>query len=450
MSSTKISRRQALKLFAGAAAGAVASGALPVQAKSAEAANWFSRSRLADYQGKVVVYSLYTPQESEGIIKGVEEALPGVKLDWRNLTSEKYVELFSGAELAGDQIDVMHMNGQDIRRYATGGKLTDLSDLAFKDRFLPVAFDPYTINGKLWGVPHGGMAGFTFLYNKKLLEKVGMKAEPETYDDLLKLAPELKKLGAVVFTHQGKNIYLWPVWQFWAYAQTTGNKAVENTFKTLRGEMKFTDPEHVAALEILYKFTKDGMFTPDVLSLDTDSCQLQFFQGKALFWYWGPWQIGPYRKAQKELQDIEMSVMTPVRAVADKAVKRQLPGSPGNPIGIYSKIAPERMDVAKKIVDLMTSDKLMKWFNQDHGDPVSVNKNVQASDDPIALKYAKECAPNQFTYLDWYWPPEITRAFQEQQQAIVAGKAKPDEAAKAIQKAMDDLRADGYDFDKKK
>ena len=72
---------------------------------------------------------------------------------------------------------------------------------------------------------------------------------------------------------------------------------------------------------------------------------------------------------------------------------------------------------------------------------------MQASDDPLALKYATECAPNQTTYLDWYWPPEITRAFQENQQAIVAGSKKADEAAQDIQKTFDGLVKDGYKFE---
>ena len=95
----------------------------------------------------------------------------------------------------------------------------------------------------------------------------------------------------------------------------------------------------------------------------------------------------------------------------------------------------------------MTSDEWVKWSNDLNKDPVSTNANVQASDDPLAVKYATECADNQFTYLDWYWPPEITRAFQENQQAIVAGTKTPDQAAEAIQGVLDGLIADGYKFE---
>ena len=321
------------------------------------------------------------------------------------------------------------MNGQDLRRYGTGGKLVDLTDqVKYLDRFQPVAVQTYNIGGKQWALPSGGIDGFTFLYNKTLLDKVGMKTEPATYDDLLKLAPELKKLGAAVFTHQGKDIYLWPVWQFWAFAQTSGNKPIELTIKTLQGDMKWTDPMHVAALEILYKFTQDGMFIDNVLGLAEDT-EATFFQGKALLWYWGPWEIAAWRKAKKpadgsadQAPNLDLSLIPPVLAVSDTSIKRQLPGGVGNALGMYAKIAPERKDMALSIMDLMTSDKWIKWENDAMSRPVSSNKNVVASDNPIALKYAKECAPNQFTYLDWLWPPEITKSFQENQQAIVAGK----------------------------
>jgi ABC-type glycerol-3-phosphate transport system substrate-binding protein len=79
-------------------------------------------------------------------------------------------------------------------------------------------------------------------------------------------------------------------------------------------------------------------------------------------------------------------------------------------------------------------------------DPVSTNTNVKASTDTLALKYAQVCADNQTTYLDWFWPPEITRAFQENQQSLVAGSKKPDQAAADIQKVLDGLYKNGYKF----
>lgn len=451
MSHKTISRRQMLRAFAVGAAGLAVAGCQAAQVAPPAPAADVSATTVpqgaaspSDYQGKFVVMSAVNAEQQAPLVQGIEKAFPGVKVEWRFLPSERYVELFTAAEVAGDQIDIMDLNGQDLRRYAVGGKLRDLSDIPYKDRFREVALKTYTIGGKNWAMPRGGITGFTFLINKKAFEKVGFESELATYDELKILAPELKKAGIAPVTHPGKNIYLWPVWQFWAYAQTSGNQAVENTLKTLVGEMKFTDPEHVAALEILYNFAQDGMFIDSVNSLEGDGAWLPFTQGKAAIYYMHSSRIAAYREGN--FPELDMSLIRPVRAVPDESVVRQLPGGTGYATGIYAKIKPEREQIALKILDLMTSDEWVKWRNEQTKDPVSCNVNVQASDDPLALKYAQECAPHQIVYLDWYWPPEVTRAFQENQQAIVAGTKNPDEAAASIQGVLDGLYKDGYQF----
>lgn len=447
MSTQKLSRREFLRVGALTGVGltlvacAPAPGAAPQAGNTPAAAGGSS----GPYQGKFVIMSAGNANQNAPLIKGIEEAHPGVKVEWRFLPSERYTELFTASEVAGDQIDIMDLNGQDLRRYAVGNKLVDLSDIDYKDRFREVGLKTYTVKGKLWALPRGGISGFPFLYNKKLLTTIGISKEPETYTELLQMAPELKKAGAAPFVHAGKNIYLWPIWQFFAYAQTSKNDPVEQTFKVLSGQTKFTDADHVAGLEILSKYASDGMFIDGVNSLDSDSAWIAFSQGKAAFWYQHSSAVGTYRAGK--FPELDMSLMPPLRSVEDVTVKRMLPGGTGSATCIYAKVAPERLDLARKILDLMTNDQWVKWANDLNKDPVSTNKKVQASTDELATKYAKECADNQFTYLDWYWPPEITRAFQENQQAIVAGTKKPDEAGASIQKALDDLYKDGYKFE---
>ncbi len=446
MNQKTITRRNFLRAsglaLGGAALAACAPAAAPA-ATSAPAATAVPAAK--SYEGPfVIMSSAGDTKKIQPWLDKMSAAFPGVKFDFRPLSSEKYTELFAASEVAGDQIDFMDLNGQDLRRYATGGKVLDLSDLSYKDRFRKVGLDTYTVGGKLWALPVGGIDGFTFLYNKKLFDKIGATKEPETYDDLKVMAAEFKKAGIAPFTHAGKNIYLWPVWQFWAHGQTSGNKSIENTFKTLAGDMKFTDAEHVAALEVLYNFAQDGMFIDGVNSLDSDGAWQSFTQAKAAFYFEHIWHIGQLASAPEPALD--MTVMAPVRVVKDAAIKRQMPGGTGSAECIYAKIAPERKEVALKLLDWWSSDESVKFFNELNSSPVSTNAKVQASTNPVALKYAKECADNQTTYLDWFWPPEITRAFQENQQAIVAGSKKPNEAAAAIQAVMDQLRKDGYKF----
>jgi len=232
------------------------------------------------YQGKFVVLSAGNPDQNDPLIKAIEAANPGIEVEWRGLTSERYTELFAASEVAGDQIDIMDLNGQDLRRYAVGNKLVDLSEIDYKDRFREVGLKTYTIGGKLRALPRGGISGFPFLYNKKILDAIGVTEEPTTYAELQAMAPEIVKAGFAPMVHAGKNIYLWPIWQFFAFAQTSGNDPVEKTFKTLTGDMKFSDPEHVAGLEILNQYARDNMFIEGVNSLDSDGAWIAFSQGK--------------------------------------------------------------------------------------------------------------------------------------------------------------------------
>lgn len=429
-----MNRRQMLTLLGTGAVGA----ALAACGSSASSSG-------GSYQGKFVIVSIGDQKQNEPLIKGIQQAHPGAQIVWRTFPSERFTELFSAASVARDQIDLMDLNGQDLRRYAVGNQLLDMSNFVSRNRFTDVAQKTYTIKNKLWALPRGGSSGFPFFYNKKLLQQVGFTKDPSSYEDLKQLAPELKKIGAAPFTHAGKNIYLWPVWFFWAYAQATNNQAVEGTFKTLAGDVKFTAPEYVAALEMIYKYAQDGMFIQAVNSLDNDGAAVTFTQGKAAFYYNHSSFISTIRKGS--FNKVDLSLTAPLLMGNDTAIKRELPGGTGNALGVYAKVDPSRKQLAIDIADLMTSDKWSKWASDLSADPASCNKNVTASTDPLAQKYARECAPIQTTYLDWYWPPEITKAFQQGIQSLITGTGKPNTAAQQIQKVMDGLRQDGYTFE---
>ncbi len=450
----RISRRDFLRVGAGAVGAGLLAACAPTTAPAPVAPPAATTAPAAPaapttaptakaYQGKIVIMSAVAADQNQPLINGIQDAHPGVTVDWRGLSSEKFTQLFAASQVAGDQIDLMDLNGQDLRRYAVAGVVKDLSDIDYKDRFRPIGLATYTINGKLWALPRGGISGFTYFYNKKVLDQIGATKVPETYDDLVALTPALQKAGIAPFVHPGKNIYLWPIWQFWAFAQTSKNNPVEDTIKTLNNQMKFTDPEQVGGLDILAQYTKDKMFINSVNSMDRDGAFILFSQQKALFYYE---HIGTmlftYRGGS--YPDLDMQLIPPLVSV--KGTKPQLPGGTGSADCIYAKIAPERMDVAQSILDLMTNDQWVKWANTTFKDPVSCNKNVTASDDPLAVDYGTKCADLQFTYLDWYWPPEITTAFQQGQQAIVAGTSTSAQAADSIQKVMDGLYSSGYKF----
>ncbi len=82
-----------LKMMGGAAAGAAISTGVPGAA--------FRDSRRMAAKGRFVIMSDMDPSQNQPLINAIEAANPNITVDWRNLTSERYVELFSASDLAG-------------------------------------------------------------------------------------------------------------------------------------------------------------------------------------------------------------------------------------------------------------------------------------------------------------------------------------------------------------
>ena len=289
----QLSRRRFLQLSAIGAGGLALTAC--VAAPPAAPAPAGEAAGAGPYTGKFVILSAGNPDQIQPMIDAIEAANPGVEVEWRGLTSERYTELFAAAEVAGDQIDIMDLNGQDLRRYAVGNKLKDLDDLTYLDRFRPVGLQTYTIKGTLWAAARGGISGFPFLVNKKILDTAGITKEPETYADLLEMAPRSKTPATRHLSMRERTSICGRSGSSLPMHRHLTTKPVEMTYKILQGEAKFTDPDSVAALEILNNYARDGMFIDGVNSLDSDGAWLAFSQGKGAFWYEHSWRIGLYR-----------------------------------------------------------------------------------------------------------------------------------------------------------
>lgn len=398
----------------------------------------------SSYQGKLAVFGVNQTEQGQGKLNAdFEAAHPGVTVEYTFWPSQQFVELFTAAQNANEQIDVLILNGQDLRRYATASQLVDLTkEVPYQDRFRPIGLKTYTISGKLWALPYGGVGGFPIFYNKAILDKLGLKYPP-TFQDLVGMNSELKKANVAAFTHSGKDIYLWPVWFFTTYAQTTKNQSVEKTVKTLQGETKFTDPEVVGALDAIFKFGKEGLFIQGLNSLDVDGSTANFMTGKAVFWLHHNGTIRAVHDANPP--NMALDVALAPQLGTDK-VQSQFPGGTGAALCVYHKIDPTRRPVALEYLDFLTQDSNVEWLVKETKGSVATNKNATPSDDPVAIKFGNELVDQLQIYLDWYWPPQITRAFQENIQAGVGGQKTADQAAKDIQVVFDKLVADGYKY----
>jgi raffinose/stachyose/melibiose transport system substrate-binding protein len=293
----------------------------------------------------------------------------------------------------------------------------------------------------LWGVPSGAAGGFPIYVNMALIKKYQLSL-PKTYDELKEVAKVLDQHDVKSFTHPGKVIYMWPVWFFTTFAQTSGNKPLERTAEILTGKGKFTDPDVVQGIDLVFQFSRDKLFTPGVFSLDFPNALSEFMTGKCAFYLFHDSVAKQIMEANAANMELDMMLMP---NLVGKPVESQYPGGPGTVLSIPSKIDPKRKDAALKLIDFITSDSSDAEGVKLNGGAVPVNANVQPVDVPVYSK-EKDIIHQMVTYLDWFWPPEITRAFQEGLQAGLAGRIKAEEMAKNVQTTFDRLVSNGYSF----
>jgi raffinose/stachyose/melibiose transport system substrate-binding protein len=396
------------------------------------------------YSGELVLITQTGASPDKSLPKALDlykAAHPGTTIKLVQYPEEKFVALYTAAQAAGEQVDVLMLNGQDMRRYATSGALVNFQNVAFKDRFLPEALGPFTINGQLYGVPSGALGGFVIFTNQAMLAKYGLQT-PTTYDELKSVAAVLSKNGVAPFTHPGKVIYMWPVWFFTTFAQASNNRPIERTIEILTGKGKFTDPDVVQGLDLVFQFGRDKMFSPGVFGLDFGSAQTELVTGKACFYLFHDSIAKPIIESKPANFELDFMLMP---NLVGKPVTSQFPGGPGVVLSIPSKIDPKRQPAALDLIDFLTSDASEKLSIELNGGAVPVNANVPPA--PIAVySKEKENISKMVTYLDWFYPPEITKVMQEGLQAGLAGRTTAEALAKLMQSTLDRLVSTGYKF----
>jgi raffinose/stachyose/melibiose transport system substrate-binding protein len=358
--------------------------------------------------------------------------------------SDQYMQVLTAAVNAGSQIDVVFANGQDLRFMAQKGIIMDLtSKVKFFDRFYPNMLVPYTFSKKVYGLPAGTANTSGIYYNKEIFAKAGIAKLPATYEEFLQAADSIKKLGISPIAMGGGDIYMWPMWFFQTFAQTTKNRSFERTVDTLLGKAKFTDPDYVQAMAALARIGKDELFIPGVNGTSMDSARAAFVSGKAAMFYGGTWEVGGWYKSGMTADVIDILPFP----LLQKSVVSQSTGGPGNAFVLYSKIDPARLQLALKLIDFSTSDPMNELWAVEMGGTNPVNKNVKIGKlDTLQANLAANFLPRTTTFLDWIWPPEITKAFQQQLQAVIGLQTTPEKAMQAIQAVYDDSVKKGYAF----
>lgn len=154
----------------------------------------------ADKTGKTVTLEFWTLQMLgfadyiQGMIAEYEKQHPNVKIKWVDVPFSEGEKKALTSMLAQRSPDVINLNPDFSAILASRGALLNMNYwVSAKQRqsYLPVAWQAASLGQKTFGLPWYLSSAVT-LYNQALLKKAGYSAPPATYEEMARMAQEMK------------------------------------------------------------------------------------------------------------------------------------------------------------------------------------------------------------------------------------------------------------------
>lgn len=357
--------------------------------------------------------------------------------------SANFIQQFSSAVNGHSQIDALLANGQDVRYLQSKGLVGNLGSTVSTTDLIPAAYEPFTIKNNLYAVGIGGVNVTAFVYNQAIFTKYGLQP-PKTVDDLIAIAQKLKGTNVAPVSVPGANIYLWPIWMMQTLQQTTNNAPTKTTFSTLQtGSPSFDSAEYTAALAEMGKLGAGGVFANGWQALKEDAAVSLFSQGKAAMFFGGSWDISTIVQQAPQMDVKAFPFPNFVPGVTSTAF-----GGAGVAAATYGKIESSHKSLSNKLVNYLSSaaaDKQLLVGTAAISLP-TVKSVTPTTHSALQTQLVNDFLPTESTFLDWYWPKQVTSVFQEEMAAVVSGSKTATDVSKDVQTAFVAAKADGWVF----
>ncbi|MNO30252.1 Multiple sugar-binding protein precursor [compost metagenome] len=231
------------------------------------------------------------------VVKKVEGDVPGLTFKLDGVDSDvNRKEKLRGEMAAGNPPEIFDLFGSpDSKIYAKEGKLLDLTpileELGIKDKFSNL--DPFTYEGKIYGLPIGG-SGEGFFYNKEYYTSKGWKA-PTTFAELEQQLADIKADGKVPLAGASKAGWVPLMLANHLWSRYAGPDV---TAKFATGEAKWTDPNVVKGFAKYKEWVDKGYFKKGELGFEYAEYTTQFTSSEAILLYDGTWKSSVFKAGQ--------------------------------------------------------------------------------------------------------------------------------------------------------
>jgi raffinose/stachyose/melibiose transport system substrate-binding protein len=326
----------------------------------------------------------------EAIFDVYEESHPGVTVEHIPYKNTEYNQILatglSGSQ--GPDIAMVKNYGQVQATIESGGiqPLDDQVDLSNFDETTLDALRSAS-DDQVYGVPFA-FSTLHLYYNKAVFAEHGVKI-PQTWDEFLEVAETLKAAGLVPLSIAGADSAVQvPAGTDVIASARYGGWTFEN--KLQAGETDLTDPDYVAALQLMKDIQP---FLPENPSgVSYDDARILFTTGKAAMITTGSWDLAFFRAQNPDLEIGVFPVPTGPEWVS------QDPLTPGFVDGGYALATKsDHPEEATELLDWMATPEYGKLFAEHVGQIPAVEGAKPT--DPLLLEMADNYAEHGAPYL---------------------------------------------------
>jgi raffinose/stachyose/melibiose transport system substrate-binding protein len=355
---------------------------------------------------------------------------PNVTIKIQPIENEAFKAKLTTTTQSGKAPDLFQSwGGGVLKQQADAGLVKDLTEdtKPWINTIQPIALTPYTLDGKIYGVPwSSGMVGFW--YNKKLFKEAGINTPPTTWSQYLDAVKKLKAAGTTPIAVAGQD--KWPEMYYWSYlAMRIGGKDV---FNNAAKDGSFDGPDFVRAGQEVKKLVDLQPFQKGFLGakFDTPDGEAAHVGGsKAAMELMGQWAPSVQEEQSKKKLGDDLGFFPFPTVEGGKGVITDAFGG-GDGFAIGKDAPAETLDFLKFFVSMQNQQTAAAT-----GAIVPTVKGAEtALKDKRVLQVAQTVsgATGLQLYLDQAFPPEVGQEVNDQVAALFAGKATPEAVAKAI------------------
>jgi ABC-type glycerol-3-phosphate transport system substrate-binding protein len=358
------------------------------------------------------------------ILAAFEETTPGVKMELTNVPGQDYRTKLLTAIAGGATSDVLGMEEGMIITQAQAGDELPFIDLTGKidiSGLTDPARGQVEVDGKTYGTP---LASYTvgIAYQKPIFEEHGL-TPPTTWDELKATAQALQDAGETPLVVGGKD-WVHPYFMYIGFASSV--LGPEGYAQLRAGERKLTDPEVVAAAQLLLDL--QPFYQAGFQATDYVTGKAIFANGQGAMQVAGTADFSGYRQVNPEADLGFIAWPGPEAGKYATNTGMEL-------LYTVSRFAtPEAQEAATKFVNWLATKDAQQMVSDLIALPV--HKEVTESSDPIRQETVQ--ARGQDVTV-WYDLPETNAtvtAAQNEQGGLWTGRLTAEQFAEAMQSAI--------------